>query len=144
MNENTVYWIWLSTALGAAARVDEILACYSSPKEIYEADRTSRIISGVFARPQIERLEKTPLKNAQVAIETCKRNGWKIYTPDDEEYPDNLRHIPDRPLVLYVDGDISYINSSVSIGVVGTRKPSYDSVKIARKICAGQPFFTVR
>ncbi len=137
MNENTVYWIWLSMALGAAARVDEILACFSSPREIYETDRTGRIISGVFAKPQIDRLEKTPLRNAQVAIETCKRNGWKIYTPDDEEYPEGLRYIPDRPLVLYVDGDISYVNSSVTIGVVGTRKPSYESIKIARKICAG-------
>ncbi len=136
MNANTVYWAWLSLALGAAARVDEILACYESPKEIYEADRTARIISGVFSRPQLDRLEKTPLKNAQIALETCKRNGWKAYTPDDEDYPELLRHIVDMPLVLYVDGDISYVNSSVCIGVVGTRKPSYESVKISRKLCA--------
>lgn len=137
MNANTVYWVWLSMALGAAARVDEILACFSSAKDVYEADRTGRIISGVFSKPQIERLEKTPLKNAQAALETCNRNGWKIYTLEDSEYPDELRFIPDRPLVLYVDGDISYLNSSVSVGVVGTRKPSYESIEIARRICAG-------
>lgn len=137
MNANTVYWVWLSMALGAAARVDEILACFSSAKDVYEADRTGRIISGVFSKPQIERLEKTPLKNAQAALETCSRNGWKIYTLEDSEYPDELRFIPDRPLVLYVDGDISYLNSSVSVGVVGTRKPSYESIEIARRICAG-------
>lgn len=137
MNENTVYWVWLSMALGAAARVDEILACYQSPKAIYEADRTSRIISGVFSRPQLDRLEKTPLKNAQVALETCRRYGWKVYTPDDDEYPELLRHLTDMPLVLYVDGDISYINSSVCVGVVGTRRPSYESVEISRRICAG-------
>lgn len=135
MNVNTVYWIWLSMALGAAARVDEILACYSSPKEIYEADRTARIISGVFSRPQLERLEKTPFKNAQVALETCNRNGWKVYTPDDADYPELLRSLTDMPLVLYVDGDISYVNKSVCIGVVGTRKPSYESVEIARRLC---------
>lgn len=137
MNANTVYWVWLSMALGAAARVDEILACFSSAKDVYEADRTGRIISGVFSKPQIERLEKTPLKNAQAALETCSRNGWKIYTLEDSEYPDELRFIPDRPLVLYVDGDISYLNSTVSVGVVGTRKPSYESIEIARRICAG-------
>lgn len=135
MNENTVYWAWLSMALGAAARVDEIIACYPSPKDIYEADRTSRIVSGVFSRPQIDRLEKTPLKNAQVALETCRRNGWKVYTPDDSEYPELLRNLIDMPLVLYVDGDISYVNSSVCVGVVGTRKPSYESIEISRRIC---------
>ena len=137
MNGNTVYWIWLSMALGAAARVDEILACFSSPKEIFDSDRTERIISGVFSKSQLEKLEKTPIKNAQIAIDTCSRNGWKIYTPDDREYPDMLRYLADRPLVLYVDGDISFLNSGVSVGVVGTRKPSYESVEIARRICSG-------
>ncbi len=137
MNGNTVYWVWLSMALGAAARVDEILSCFSSPKEVFEADRTGRIISGVFSRTQLEKLEKTTLKNAQTAIEICSRNGWKIYTSDDREYPDMLRYLSDRPLVLYADGDISYLNSSVCVGVVGTRKPSYESTEIARRICAG-------
>lgn len=137
MNGNTLYWVWLSAALGAAARVDEILGTFPSPKAIYDADRTARIVSGVFSGAQIERLEKTPIKNAQVSMEICKRNGWKIITPDDFDYPDLLRHIPDRPLVLYVDGDISYLNSSVPVGVVGTRKPSGESVEITHKICAG-------
>lgn len=123
-------------ALGAAARVDEILSCFSSPREIYESDRTGRILSGVFSKAQLDRLERTPLKNAQAAIETCSRNGWKIYTLADREYPEGLRRLADRPLVLYVDGDISYLNSSVCIGVVGTRKPSYESIAVARKLSA--------
>ena len=137
MNGNTVYWVWLSMALGAAARVDEILSSFSSPREIYESSTTERIISGVLTKKQIERLESTSLKNARAAMEICSKNGWKIYTLEDNDYPDMLRHIPDRPLVLYVDGDISYLNSSIAIGVVGTRKPSYESVEIAHRICAG-------
>ncbi len=136
MNSNTQYWVWLSMALGAATRVDEILSCFSSPREIYESDRTGRILSGVFSKAQLDRLERTPLKNAQAAIETCSRNGWKIYTLADREYPEGLRRLADRPLVLYVDGDISYLNSSVCIGVVGTRKPSYESIAVARKLSA--------
>lgn len=137
MNGNTVYWIWLSMALGAAARVDEILSSFSSPKEIYECGTTEKIISGVFSKRQIERLEATPLKNAQTALEICGKNSWKVYTPEDREYPYMLLSLPDRPLVLYVDGDISYLNSRVAVGVVGTRKPSYESVEIAHRICAG-------
>lgn len=136
MNSNTKYWVWLSMALGAAARVDEILSCFSSPREIYESDRTGRILSGVFSKAQIDRLERTTLKNAQAAVEACSRNGWKIYTLEDREYPEGLRRLADRPLVLYVDGDISFINSSVCIGVVGTRKPSYESIAVARKLSA--------
>jgi DNA processing protein len=39
------------------------------------------------------------------------------------------------PLVLYVDGDISCLRGKVIIGVVGTRKPCYESTAIARSIC---------
>lgn len=134
MSDYRKYWIWLSTALGAGARVDEILAAYGSPEEIHDENRTSRIISGVFTKRQLEMLEKVTLADAEKALDICARNGWKVYTPSDSEYPDSLRNLNDMPLVLYVDGDISFVNSSLCVGVVGTRNPCPESVAIAQKI----------
>lgn len=135
MNEKK-YWVWLSMALGAGAKTDEILSTFLSPREIYESDRTARIISGAFTKTQIERLGSVKLSAAETAIETCRKNGWQVVTPDDREYPDNLRHLSDMPLVLYVDGDISFINKSLCIGIVGTRNPCAESVAIAQKLSA--------
>ncbi len=135
MNDNKKYWIWLSYALGAGARVDEIISAFPDPREIYEADETKRIVSGVFTRRQLERLAETKLSDAENAVVVCNRNGWHIVTPADREYPAGLRKIPDMPLVLYVDGDVSCVRGRVMIGVVGTRKPCNESIEVARRIC---------
>ena len=122
--------------MGAGARVEDIFSYFSSAREVYEADRTQRIVSGVFSRRQIDALDTVSLKRAENAIEICEKNGWKIYTPEDSEYPELLHRLPDRPLVLFVDGDISCLNDRIAVGVVGTRNPSYESIAVARKICA--------
>ena len=128
------YWIWLSMALGAGARTDEVLSAYTSPENIYNESRRERIISGVFTKAKLDRMEKVHLSEAEKAAELCNKNGWKIYTPDDESYPEKLRNLTDMPLVLFCDGDLSCIDGKVTIGVVGTRNPSFESVKIARKL----------
>ncbi len=130
------YWIWLSSALGAATRVEEILSAFPNPQTLFEADRKTRILSGAFTKAQLDRLEKASIINAEVAVNTCFKNHWSIVTPDDAAYPSLLRHLPDMPLVLYVDGDISVLNGKVAIGVVGTREPCRDSRMIAHKLSA--------
>lgn len=128
------YWIWLSMALGAGARTDEILSAYASPEEIYAETRTKRIISGVFTKRQLDMLEKLQLKDAESALAVCERNGWHVCTPPDSEYPEFLKNLANMPLVLYVDGDVSVLNGKLCIGVVGTRNPCAESVAIAQKL----------
>lgn len=135
MNDYKKYWIWLSMALGASARADEILSAFERPHELFESTENERIISGVFTRRQLENLRNTKLDDALTAISVCIRNGWQIVTPDDADYPKSLSKLPDLPLVLYIDGDISCIRDKVAIGVVGTRKPCYESIAITRRIC---------
>lgn len=128
------YWIWLSMALGAGARVDEILSAYPDPSDLYSESRMLRTVSGVFNQARLNRLEETKLIDAETAVNTCKVNGWRIYTPDSPDYPDELRSLPDMPLVLYSDGDLACLKDKIAIGVVGTRQPTYDSVEIAKRI----------
>ena len=128
------YWIWLSLALGAGARTDEILGAFSSARSIYEAGRTERAISGVFSKAKLDRLDSTKISDAERYIEICGKNGWKIYTPGDDDYPDDLKNLTDMPLVLYCDGDLACLKERIAIGVVGTRNPTRDSTAIARQL----------
>lgn len=130
------YWVWYSLAVGAAQRNDDILSAFPDPQELYEASEIKRLLSGVITQTRMQRIAATSMKNAENIVDICKRNGWSIVTPDSEEYPDELRRLIDMPLVLYVDGDVSCLNSDVAIGVVGTRKPGGESVDIAKKISA--------
>ena len=112
------YWIWLSQALGAGARVDEILSAFPEPEKLYFADDAERMTAGVFTRRQLERLNKTKLSDAETATRVCAKNGWEICVPTDGDYPEELKRLADMPLVLYVDGDISRIKDKISIGIV--------------------------
>lgn len=136
MNEKK-YWVWLSAVLGAAARVDEIFSAFTDAEKIYEATESERFVSGVFTSRQIEKMNEIPLSEAERRIELCRKNGWNVVVPSDTVYPAGLRKIPDRPLVLYVDGDISCLRGKVMVGIVGTREPCNESIAITRKISGG-------
>lgn len=61
------------------------------------------------------------LQKAEKEIEWCEKKGVKILTFADKAYPRRLRHIPDKPLALYVRGD-SDLSALRTVGIVGTRK----------------------
>lgn len=129
------YWIWLSMALGAGAKTDDVFSSFQTPRDIYEASERERIESGVFTKRQIKSLSETTLADAEKIIAECERNGWNIITPEDTLYPAGLRKIADMPLVLYVDGNIACLRGKVMIGVVGTRNPGLEGVAVTHNIC---------
>ena len=131
-----VYSIWLSLALGAGARCNEILSAFDSARDIFESDMQTLRLSGVFTQKQLEKIEKSKMQDASVQLETCEKNGWQCITYRDKEYPDLLRRTADPPLVLYINGSFDYINESLCFGIVGTRNPSSDSVNTAMSISA--------
>lgn len=130
------YWVWYSLIVGPATRNDELLSAFPDPQKLYEADENKLLNSGVINEVRRKRIKSIPLKNAENIIAICKKNGWDIITPESADYPKDLRRLSDMPIVLYVDGDLSCVNKGVSIGVVGTRKPGYESVDVATKISA--------
>ncbi len=130
------YWVWYSLVVGAGKRNDEILSAFPDPEELYISDQNKVLGSGVVGKNLREKIFSTPIEKAEKIVETCKANGWNILSPESEDYPDDLRKLIDMPLVLYVDGDLSCVNKGIPIGVVGTRKPSYESIGIATGISA--------
>ncbi|OAJ75424.1 DNA processing protein DprA [Brevibacillus sp. SKDU10] len=67
----------------------------------------------------------TSLTAKQVYEDKVERERKKIQfiTYWDQEYPKNLREIPDPPILLYYRGNLELLHK-ISIGVVGTRNPS--------------------
>lgn len=135
MKTDKKYWVWLSLILGAGARTDEIFSAYKTPLEIYEDTEKGRMAAGVFTKGQQGRFPSVKIEDAEKIVSVCEKNGWEIVTPDDKTYPAGLRRINDMPVVLYVNGDLSCLWNKVNIGVVGTRNPGIDSIKITHDIC---------
>jgi len=54
----------------------------------------------------------------------------------DDNYPENLKHIPAPPLVLFIAGT-RYLKNSKNFSVVGTRNPSKYALDLCEKFTAG-------
>lgn len=64
------------------------------------------------------------VEKAYKIIDDCINNNISVITICDTNYPDRLRNINDRPLVLYIKGDYFDIDKQPLISVVGPRKIS--------------------
>lgn len=137
MNSNTPYWVWLQSALGAGARIKEIIEYFGGVKEIYDAGETEWKMSPALVPRQVEHLKNTALTTAKDILTTCRLNSWQVITPEDEEYPRRLYEIDNPPAALYVSGTLPDMDSSVVIGIVGTRKASDYAVKAADVMSRG-------
>ena len=65
MNERAAYWIWLQQAVGAGARVDDLLGAFSTAQALYRSTDLERRLSGVLTAKQLARLEKATLADAE-------------------------------------------------------------------------------
>lgn len=137
LNRNTPYWVWLQCALGAGARIKEIIEYFGSVQALYEAGETEWRMSPVLVPRQVNRLCETSVEEAKDILTVCRLNGWQVLTPDDDAYPCRLYDIDNPPAVLYVSGDLPDIDASVAIGIVGTRKASDYAVRAADVMSRG-------
>jgi len=65
--------------------------------------------------------------------ETIERLDLKITTLKCQDYPENLRHIPDPPALLYVRGELE-ARDSFAIAIVGTRSCTHYGKQTAESL----------
>lgn len=61
----------------------------------------------------------------------CRKSEISIVGIYDEKYPYKLKNIEDKPLILYVDGDVDLLNQCNNIAIVGTRKPTQKGYEVS-------------
>ncbi|WP_102335923.1 DNA-processing protein DprA [Salimicrobium jeotgali] len=61
-------------------------------------------------------------------------NRYHAIIISDTIYPEQLKCIPDPPLVLYASGDTALLGHKRSISVIGTRKPSSYALPAMKKV----------
>jgi DNA processing protein len=83
--------------------------------------------------------------DVEAEIERAQNAGVSILCCADKDYPENLRRIPDPPIVLYVKGALAR-SDVVSISVVGARRCTMYGSEQARRfgeLLAGAGFTVV-
>lgn len=122
--DNRAYWIWLSLCFSYGSGKPQQLVEAEDIVSIYEKRETICESVDYLTSRDGDKLRKISLERAKLVLERCEELKIRVITLEDPEYPEKLRHVYGAPLVLYVQGDVSYFNDAPAITVVGTREAS--------------------
>ena len=100
------------------------------PERVYFADPAEYALAGISSRLR-EELEHKELDWPERILEDCARLEIRVLTMQDAEYPERLRQIDAPPAVLYVKGRTIPFDELVSVGVVGSRRPTPYGIQMA-------------
>ena len=133
--ENVVYDVWLSQALQyGSGKIKSIKEIYKDIGDFYKGGEYEWRLCGFLSSRDILKLKNEPLNKAENNVALAYKSGYKIVALFGENYPKLLEEIYNPPGVLYVNGDVSVLNSVIPISVVGTRKALDFSQKAAYEI----------
>lgn len=128
---DSVYWIWFQQMFGIATlRSEEMFGVMENPAEFYSGLESGGREQLLLKEEELE-LVKVNMDLARQIQDQTLRRGWNIVTPDHPQYPSRLHPIYAKPAVLYVRGDLSCLEDSLAIAMVGTRAYSDYGAKSA-------------
>lgn len=118
-------WMWLADGLGyGAVNTGELLQAFPEGPQAVADNLGDPRLDDLLTQKQAERLASSRPEDFSLNIAMAKSDGIETLAYDDPDYPDMLRHINNPPLVLFAKGDTTLLNGQLSIGMVGTRRPS--------------------
>ncbi len=103
----------------------------------YNAEKAAAAIrDGNVPLTDDEKKRAAETRNGSVreVLDICSKNGIRMITLDDSEYPMLLKNIDNPPIVLFCAGDLSGLDSAITVSAVGTRNASNYSISVTRRI----------
>ncbi|WP_321381673.1 DNA-processing protein DprA [Trichococcus shcherbakoviae] len=74
------------------------------------------------------------IQKAKKIIEDSSEKGIRIINSYEDQYPQNFKRLPNRPILIYAKGNIELLNQDKSVAIIGTRDPSNFGKKMGYKI----------
>ena len=130
------YLLWLKhMGISSNGKFLDAIEYFSSPEELYSADKEAYVECGMFNDKEIEYLLNKDTSFVTAEVERCNRE--RVYLVDyfSKAYPESLREIPEPPLILYVAGDKSILNNP-SVTIVGSRKADSYGMTVCRDLAS--------
>lgn len=130
---------WLALALTPGighARFDALLSHCGSPLGALSAPfEFLRTIPGISAAAATA-IGESYASGVESVLTQLAELGGHLLLPTDPEFPAVCREIPDRPTVLFAQGDLALL-SRPAVAIVGSRDHSPYGGRVAREIAAG-------
>ena len=127
-------WLWLAHVMGPAhPHAKQVLDVFGDAQEAWRARGSEEFRHAAGDAAAKRALQLDPERFAELSMR-CDALDVSILPADHPDYPQQLRRIPDLPLVLYCTGDAVWLNEAGKVGIVGSRKPSGYGLQAAQDI----------
>lgn len=116
------HWVWLQAVLGFGSRhLPDIVREFGGAERFYLERQSPKVRELGLSDTVLSRAAKCTLEDARSVVADSKRRGVDVLPYDSEEFPSQLRSIPDPPAVLYLEGQLPEDLFGRAVTVVGTR-----------------------
>ncbi len=130
------YWLGLHLVPNfGVVRVSQLLAHFESAEALWRAPDASLLRLNLPRNMLRQFCDSRRKIDLPLAMEAVARAGASLVTQEDENYPVLLRQLPDRPLLLYVRGQLR-AEDDKCLAIVGTRKASKYGWDVANQLAA--------
>jgi DNA processing protein len=134
--EEELRWLALKLIPGLGTRTSgKLLDRFRTPQAIFRASRTELEGAGVSGAVAQSIASGCTFEDAVSQQEKMAECGAELVTIGDPRYPQALREIFDPPIMLFVRGRVELLHS-LSLGMVGTRRPTAYGLAVAERLSA--------
>ncbi len=132
--ENKKEWIWLSLLGIGDKKLEKLLEKYEKVENIWNAKENELIyIEGIGQNLANKMLKEEYKEKAKRCQDTLEKEKIHAITLQDVNYPDKLKNIYGKPILLYVKGNQEILND-FSLAIVGCRECSQYGKNMAMEI----------
>ena len=124
------FWFALASIDGIGPmRIKRLVNRFGSVDKVFDAELSEIARIPLFNPLLATRILKTGIRIAEFRhhIKWFKSRGIEIFCLEDEDYPKQLKAIPNAPAILCRKGNLSKV-SQQSVAIVGTTKPTDDGI----------------
>lgn len=138
MDEKRKFWVALNLVPGVGkATYRKLVERFGGAEGVFKAQRAElREIPGLPDKTMDEILNFSSRARLEREVKLIEDRQVAIITMWDSAYPHNLKHIPDPPPLLYVEGEIKE-EDALAISIVGTRSPTWYGREITSRLSEG-------
>ena len=134
--EEELHWLALRLVPGLGSRTaGKLLDRFRTPQAIFRASRTELEGAGVSGSVAQSIASGCAFEDAAAQHEKMALVGAVLVTLGDPRYPRALREIFDPPILLFARGRVELLQS-LTLGVVGTRRPTPYGLAVAERLSA--------
>jgi len=112
------------------ARLTKLISTFTPISAVFLANNNE--LAKIIGKEFIPAIKDAYRKTVEPELQLLNKLGAKLITFKAEDYPPNLKLLPDAPPVLYIMGEI-LPQDQLAIGIIGARKATHYGRTIAEK-----------